>query len=246
MECMQFQEDLSDAACGTLIEASARQAVLAHVAVCPACAARLASENALTASLGELGRAEAGVAAPARVKSALLAAYREGNGPQMTQMERIFADPTRLRPPFLLIAASVLLLAVPVGYALWPSQQHVVESPTRPVQTVQTVDPQPPAPVVVPPTVTSTPAVRTPRKRTALTQTRTVANATETVTDYIPLTYLDDATAMESGQVVRIDVPRSSLAAFGLPVSQDRLDERVKADIIIGDDGLARAIRFVQ
>ncbi len=145
-----------------------------------------------------------------------------------------------------MIAASVLLLAVPVGYAVRLSQQHVVESPTRPVQTVQTVDPQPPAPVVVPPTVSSTPAVRTLRRRTALTQTRTVANATETVTDYIPLTYLDDATAMESGQVVRIDVPRSSLAAFGLPVSQDRLDERVKADIIIGDDGLARAIRFVQ
>jgi len=73
-----------------------------------------------------------------------------------------------------------------------------------------------------------------------------IEQARETVTEYIPLTYLDDATAMESGQVVRIDVPRSSLAAFGLPVAQDRLDERVKADIIVGDDGLARAIRFVQ
>ncbi len=59
MDCRQFQDDLSDAACGTPIEASARQAVLAHVAVCSACAARFASEHALTASLGELGRAEA-------------------------------------------------------------------------------------------------------------------------------------------------------------------------------------------
>ncbi|HQR39552.1 MAG TPA: hypothetical protein PLF26_14270 [Blastocatellia bacterium] len=246
MDCRQFQDDLSDAACGTLIEASARQAVLAHVAVCSACAARLASEHALTASLGELGRAEAGVAAPARVKSALLAAYREGNGPQMTQMERIFANQRRTGSRFLVIAASVLLLAVPVGYALWPSQKHDVESPVTPVQSAQYVDSQPPAQVLVHPMVTPTPVVRTQQKRATLRPARTVAKTTETVTDYIPLTYLDDATAMESGQVVRIDVPRSSLAAFGLPVSQDRLDERVKADIIIGDDGLARAIRFVQ
>jgi hypothetical protein len=33
---------------------------------------------------------------------------------------------------------------------------------------------------------------------------------------------------------------------LGLPVNMDRYGERVKADVLMGSDGLARAIRFVQ
>ena len=36
------------------------------------------------------------------------------------------------------------------------------------------------------------------------------------------------------------------MANFGLPVNMDRVDQRVKADVLLGADGLARAIRFVQ
>jgi hypothetical protein len=41
-------------------------------------------------------------------------------------------------------------------------------------------------------------------------------------------------------------MPRATLASFGLPVNAERASELIKADILIGDDGLARAIRFVQ
>jgi hypothetical protein len=67
----------------------------------------------------------------------------------------------------------------------------------------------------------------------------------EITTDYIPLTYFAGTTAMESGQVVRVMVSRSSLLAYGLPVDLERTDEKIKADLVVGDDGLARAIRFV-
>jgi hypothetical protein len=72
----------------------------------------------------------------------------------------------------------------------------------------------------------------------------TPAPQTETTTDYIPLTYVDDATAMESGHVVRVEVPRETLASFGIPASDS--SQYVKADVVIGDDGVARAIRFVK
>jgi hypothetical protein len=39
---------------------------------------------------------------------------------------------------------------------------------------------------------------------------------------------------------------RAALASFGLPVNAERADERVKADVLMGHDGLARAIRFVR
>ena len=33
---------------------------------------------------------------------------------------------------------------------------------------------------------------------------------------------------------------------FGLPMNMDRANERIKADVVVGNDGLARAIRFVR
>lgn len=67
----------------------------------------------------------------------------------------------------------------------------------------------------------------------------------EITTEFLPLTYVAE-TAQESGQVVRVRMPRATLASFGLPVNAERANELIKADILIGDDGLARAIRFVQ
>ena len=64
--------------------------------------------------------------------------------------------------------------------------------------------------------------------------------------EYLPLTYLADATAMESGTVVRVELSRSALISLGVPVQPDRSDETLKADVVLGDDGVARAIRLVQ
>jgi hypothetical protein len=67
----------------------------------------------------------------------------------------------------------------------------------------------------------------------------------EIATDFIPLVHNQLAPA-ESGRLVRVELPRSALARFGLPVNAERAGERVKADVLIGDDGIARAIRFVR
>jgi hypothetical protein len=75
---------------------------------------------------------------------------------------------------------------------------------------------------------------------------RESAAGNETVTDYIPLTYLADATAVDGGIVLRVELSRSALIAMGLPVDIERTETRVKADMIVGDDGVARAVRFVR
>jgi hypothetical protein len=51
---------------------------------------------------------------------------------------------------------------------------------------------------------------------------------------------------MERGEVIRVQMPGSALIAFGLPVNIERADVPVKADLLVGEDGLARAIRFVR
>ncbi len=51
---------------------------------------------------------------------------------------------------------------------------------------------------------------------------------------------------MDGGQVMRVELPRSALMSFGLPMDMERAGERIKADVVVGNDGLARAIRFVR
>ena len=73
-----------------------------------------------------------------------------------------------------------------------------------------------------------------------------LANHAEIATDFIPLSYMTPVNLQDGGQIVRVELPRSALANFGLPVNMDRYNEKVKADVLLGVDGLAHAIRFVQ
>ncbi|MBS1806769.1 MAG: hypothetical protein JST84_01090 [Acidobacteria bacterium] len=83
-------------------------------------------------------------------------------------------------------------------------------------------------------------SIRTKRTLPVLTE-----ESTEIATDYLPLTYVANSDE-RSGQVVRVEMPRSAMLALGLPVNNEQTGEVVKADVIVGDDGLALAIRFVR
>ena len=68
----------------------------------------------------------------------------------------------------------------------------------------------------------------------------------EVATQFLPLSYMGSVSLQEGGQLVRVELPRSAMARFGLPVNMERYSEKVKADVLVSADGLARAIRFVQ
>jgi hypothetical protein len=86
------------------------------------------------------------------------------------------------------------------------------------------------------------------RKNASTRDQNVVANhaVNEVATEFMPLGYLTAANFQEGGQIVRVELPRAALANFGFPVNMDRYKERVKADVLLGADGLAHAIRFVQ
>jgi len=67
----------------------------------------------------------------------------------------------------------------------------------------------------------------------------------ELVTEFFPLRYSN--VPARGGYVVRMQVSRSALASFGVaPPGGDLTSPNVLADVVIGDDGLARAVRFVR
>lgn len=63
--------------------------------------------------------------------------------------------------------------------------------------------------------------------------------------DFVPLVAPDNSAPLESGQMVRVDVPRAALAALGLPVNASRVGATVRADVLLAHDGTARAIRLL-
>jgi hypothetical protein len=91
-------------------------------------------------------------------------------------------------------------------------------------------------------------SVRPPQTNVAAEQgDATAERPAEAATAFLPLIYSN--VPITNGQVVRMEVPRAALASFGL-ASIDIRDGAsagtVLADVLVGDDGLARAVRFVR
>lgn len=81
---------------------------------------------------------------------------------------------------------------------------------------------------------------------TVTVQSLNILAPVEVTTDFIPIGYSSAANVQEGGQVVRLEMPRYAMARFGVPINEERYAEMIKADVWVGADGLARAIRFVQ
>lgn len=56
---------------------------------------------------------------------------------------------------------------------------------------------------------------------------------------------MDLAPPLERGELVRVTVPASTMWGVGMLVMASHLDDPVEADVLVGQDGMARAIRFV-
>jgi hypothetical protein len=147
-------------------------------------------------------------------------------------------------PPWLAAAAALVLIAGTVS--LW----RVTRTPVNPTAVANRVASEAPSvPREVPSHVLATPAVITtanaPQTRRA---TRPVqrSHAARVVrpTGFVELPWTAGLPAFESGEIVRIDVPVASLPAYGIDISSGA-DRPVEADILIGQDGFARAIRLV-
>jgi hypothetical protein len=92
--------------------------------------------------------------------------------------------------------------------------------------------------------VLSRSGVRGSQTRRGLAQT--ASGNEEVTTDFIPLMQGERLAQGEGGNLVRVELPRSALERFGLPINAERTGGRVKADVLLGEDGVARAIRFVR
>lgn len=172
--------------------------------------------------------------APPELEAVLVAEFRKRNLPREAA--------GRARWRWILAAAACLVLAAGVA---WLARRN----PSRPAAVVAA---RPPAPVAEPrvqPAPKPAAAKRTERKRVtparpAPKPVGTPPGPPEIATEFFPVSY--SAAPPEYGTVVRVRLPRSALTSFGLPVNVEQAAEPVKADVLLGEDGIVRAIRFVR
>jgi len=68
----------------------------------------------------------------------------------------------------------------------------------------------------------------------------------ETAAGFYPLPDADALPPVESAMVVRVQMPMASLELIGFPINQDRAADPVEAEVLLGQDGLARGVRLVE
>src|SRR5271165_1520502 len=88
------------------------------------------------------------------------------------------------------------------------------------------------------------PIRKTARPAAVTVKRRPDRAAAPQTTQFYPLPAVDGP--LEYGAVMRVELPRSAMRMVGLPVNEERMFERVQADVLVGQDGTARAVRFFQ
>jgi hypothetical protein len=74
-----------------------------------------------------------------------------------------------------------------------------------------------------------------------------VAPAVEEEADsFYPLPEAEALPAVETAMVVRVQLPVSSLRLMGVPLDEERADTDVQAELLLGQDGLARGVRLAE
>jgi len=246
MNCQDFELIVIDLARSRLLDTTTREQSLAHTEVCAQCAARLAGERALMAGVKLVAVEIAMEEAPARVEAALLTAMRaHAEREDAPTIKPLPASGRRMQWRVGVAWAAVILVFIVIGVA-WlklnsnERKQEALQAPVRPAS----FTPQREA------VSNSAANVRerklAPESASARSlKTRRGVRAREVVTHFYPLVEEGELVPLESGRVVRVEVPASTLIAFGLPITAEGIDRPVQADLLLGQDGLARAIRFL-
>ena len=246
MNCASFDRLAMDLAEERLDTRALREEALAHAAGCARCAGRLDQERALSADLRALALATEASEAPERIGEELLEAFRRRpTGPAPV------AASGRPKRQLLWGAAAAMLLAGTLVAVRESRRGAPAQPPSPPAKTV-VAEAVPPAAPSVPAAKPATRAVArragapVPAQRAVVAETERLEVDEDEAAEFVPLEAGDALGDVESVQLVRVQLSPSTLTALGWAVGDESASRRVNADLVVGQDGVARAIRFVQ
>jgi len=205
-----------------------------HLRACPDCAALYETSRVLRADLRGLGQETSEASAPSRIEMRLRQEFR-------TQHRTVRTHRVTWLAGWSLATASII-----AGAVVWVNwhRENTVEVANRngpAVQAAPSIYSPHEATTEKPPVSPASPArSQTPRKE------RTPPFvATKASDEFTPLPgsvpgFLDDST------IVRVQLQRGTLGAFGLPVSEERASDWIQVDLLVAADGQPQALRLPQ
>jgi hypothetical protein len=230
MDCTQFKEIYHELDRPGTSGYRFSERALSHAEACPRCAALLTEGEALDFALRNLAERSAEWVASPRIEANLLRQF---------QQVKLAGSRQKIRKQFAILGvAAAFLLALGIGV-----HQRITS-----VERTGSLDA---ANGTVSPAVgTTTHAVAdvsaAPGESTsAASASANQADENEYAEEFVPVPYADDPAALEGGAIVRVTLPRSALASFGLPITESEGTDRVSADLIVSQDGTPQAIRLV-
>jgi hypothetical protein len=271
MTCDECQAIIIDIARGAEVDRALRDEARRHAALCPRCGEQQQEQQWLTGQLRALASAEASHDAPERVEIAVLAAWRAAQqGPATTP--GAVATATAMTPraeagtrkAWLLpsVALAGLAAAAMAMMFVWPS---TVATPrggniatnmgTRAAldsnKQGREVGAQAPAEAdEAEDEASATPARNATQPPAGMTPSRArveavLARAT-TETEFLPLPYVEPLRSTEARHIVRVSMTSGDEMILGMLPADRRSGQPFEADVLVGEDGIARAIRVVQ
>ena len=193
-----------------------------HLAECPACAAKWEHHRALTAGLRLVAEEWRSTEAPARVEAGLTAAFRAQHG-----FERRSARPSWWMPVLAWASAAAAMVVISMflvrGWQPAAATREPLAAPQR----------------------TGPATLEFASQQQDGSADDSEEDSSGFGRDFVRLPNAARIEPNEDVNLVRVEVPRSTLIALGLAVSEDRASESVLADVVLGSDGMARAVRVV-
>lgn len=214
--CREYRPRLIELARGTAA-ADDRSMLMAHVEVCADCARVLDEQSALTAALDGL----AGKALPdlAEIEARVLAEFDRAAARRRNSRWVLAAG----------LAAAALIGVVAVERRL-PAPGPGVTAPAS----------------AVPRPVTMAASIAQPQAPAARVRHRVASRrpVKEEGPPFVPIPYTVPLAPEEQATIVRMEVPVAALIAVGYNVKTSDPGGVVNADVLVSQDGRARAIRF--
>ncbi|HSS19937.1 MAG TPA: hypothetical protein VLL54_07680 [Pyrinomonadaceae bacterium] len=257
MNCESLREIVSELAREgnrDAIDPTLRADTLRHLDECAECAQRFQDQRALTSRLQEMSEQMKSLTASPQVEERLRRAFCQTHiAPQVATFRKPVTGVNQWRS--LALAAAVILIVAIAGlrWYMMRKAQPGVQNSNSIARTTAEQKPNPEinsSPRPARSEENQTAIVKKVRPRSVSRHVRPISKpndiAHEVATQFMPIGFAGPMNPQDGGELVRVELTRSAMLSLGLPVNMDRFGESVKADVLLGPDGFARAIRFVQ
>jgi hypothetical protein len=198
------------------LDAALRHAAAEHAARCPNCASLQESWQEARIALQALRETTRDVETPQRVEMRLRHEFGMRHRTARVRSTAVFAA-------WALAAAAVLFAGVSWWNWRLAQTQHIDVSARNAVNT-------------------NVPAPAPPATDTSEDGTLVADNEAGDFT-LLPGSFPQD---MDDSAIVRVGMQRGALSALGLPVNEERVSDWIQVDLLVGQDGLPKAVRLPQ